>query len=254
MGGTLVVNDNPEGGSIFSFTIPLPETSLTSTVVKNDKKIATLRQGLASPRVLVVEDDINSRELLIAMLKNAGIDTRGAENGKIALDIYAQWRPQFIWMDMRMPVMDGYEATRRIRTFRDDNVVIVALTASAFTEDRQLILEAGCDDILTKPFQTEKIFELMQHFLQIEFDYEESAIVVAEKSHQCLDLSILSHAQLQQLHDYAVELEYEDVQHLIEVIQSQHPDTAKELEQLLDNFRFDQIIALCESQLDTSTP
>lgn len=254
MGGTLVVNDNPEGGSIFSFTIPLPASSLNATEVKSGNKIAFLKQGMTSPRVLVVEDDTNSRELLIAMLKDAGIDTRGAENGKIALDIYAQWRPQFIWMDMRMPVMDGYEATRRIRAFRDNNVFIVALTASAFTEDRKMILEAGCDEILTKPFQTEKIFELMQHFLPIEFDYDQATVTVAEEFYQHIDLSELSHAQLQQLHDYAIELEYEDVQYFIESIQSQHSDTARELKQLLDNFRFDQIIALCEFQLDASTP
>lgn len=254
MGGRLVVNDNPGGGSVFSFTIPLPASSLTPTAVKNGKKIAALKQGVTSPRVLVVEDDTSSRELLIAVLKNAGIDTRGAENGKIALDIYAQWRPQFIWMDMRMPVMDGYEATRQIRAFGDDNLFIVALTASAFMEDRQMILEAGCDDILTKPFQTEKIFELMQRFLQIEFDYEQSAVAVAEESHQGLDLSTLSHEQLQQLRDCGINLAHEDMQCFIDSIQKQHSNTARELKQLLDNFRFDQIIAVCESQLDASTP
>jgi CheY-like chemotaxis protein len=150
-----------------------------------------------------------------------------------------------------MPVMDGYEATRQIRAFRDDNIFIVALTASAFMEDRKMILEAGCDEILTKPFQAEKVFELMQHFLPIEFDYNQEQLVMTEQtlaeSHHGLDLSILNKTQLQQLHDYALSLEYEDMQCFIDSIQKQHPDAARELKYLLDNFRFDQILAVCES-------
>jgi CheY-like chemotaxis protein len=83
-------------------------------------------------------------------------------NGEEAIALFEQWQPHFIWMDMRMPVMDGYEATRKIRALPcGEAVKIVALTASAFKEQRKSILQAGCDDVVLKPFQAHELFDAM---------------------------------------------------------------------------------------------
>ena len=82
------------------------------------------------------------------------VQTREAENGVEAIAIWEEWQPHLIWMDMRMPVMDGYEATRQIKShLKGQATVIIALTASALEEEKTIILSSGCDDFVRKPFQ-----------------------------------------------------------------------------------------------------
>ena len=98
-----------------------------------------------------------------------------AEDGKEAIAVFEDWRPHLIWMDMRMPVMDGYEATRRIRALPGgDAVKIAAVTASVFEEQREEILASGCDDLVRKPFREHKIFEAMARLLDVEYIYEQA--------------------------------------------------------------------------------
>ncbi|NJO47843.1 MAG: response regulator [Oscillatoriales cyanobacterium RM2_1_1] len=90
------------------------------------------------------------------------------------MDVWQQWQPHLIWMDMRMPVMDGYEATRMIRASpQGKSTVIIALTASAFEQDRGAVLAAGCNDFVRKPFRESIIFEKMAQYLGIRYRYAE---------------------------------------------------------------------------------
>ncbi len=76
--------------------------------------------------------------------------------------MWERWKPHLIWMDMRMPVMDGYEATRRIKAAPSGQAtVIIALTASAFEEDREQIMLEGCDDFVRKPFRKDEIYDML---------------------------------------------------------------------------------------------
>jgi CheY-like chemotaxis protein len=91
-------------------------------------------------------------------------------DGKLAVAEYAQWKPHCICMDMRMPIMDGYEATRRIRRLPGGDVVkIVALTAAAFEDDRAAILEAGCDAVVRKPLQASTLFTVIGDLLGLKY-------------------------------------------------------------------------------------
>ena len=102
--------------------------------------------------------------------------------------MWERWEPHLIWMDMRMPVMDGYEATRRIKaTTRGQATVIIALTATAFEEDREQILLEGCDDFVRKPFRKDEIYDMLAKHLGVRFLYEEepAARVPAGPSRRC---------------------------------------------------------------------
>ena len=101
-------------------------------------------------------------------------ELKEAENGREAFDIWEAWEPNLIWMDMRMPVMDGYKATERIKsTVKGQATAVIALTASAFEEEKIIVLSAGCDDFLRKPFREIEIFDMLHKHLGLQFIYEE---------------------------------------------------------------------------------
>ena len=88
------------------------------------------------------------------LMADIGLNARLAENGEQCVELFQEWHPQLIWMDRRMPVMDGIEATRRIRQLPGGkDVKIVAVTASAFKEQRRKLLDAGMDDFVRKPYR-----------------------------------------------------------------------------------------------------
>ena len=127
-------------------------------------------------RLLVAEDDETNRRLLVRLLRPLGFEVQEVVNGQEAIEVWQCWEPHLIWMDMRMPVMDGYEATRRIKAAPGGkDTVIIALTASAFEEDREKILAAGCDDFMRKPFREEEMFDLLAKHLGVRYVYEEVA-------------------------------------------------------------------------------
>jgi CheY-like chemotaxis protein len=123
----------------------------------------------------VAEDRKANREVLVELLTSlgeppAGFEVRAVVNGEEAIEVWESWEPHLIWMDMRMPVMDGHEATRRIKaTEKGQDTVIVALTASAFEEDRVTALEHGCDDFVRKPFRETEIFGKLAEHLGVRF-------------------------------------------------------------------------------------
>jgi CheY-like chemotaxis protein len=132
-----------------------------------------------------VDDQTENRILLVTSLALLGFEVREANDGEEALEIWTSWKPNLIWMDMRMPKVDGYEATRTIRqaeNSRNSDVgpsvpaghcIIIALTASAFDHDQAAILAAGCDDFVFKPFRETTILEKLTQHLRVQFRYEE---------------------------------------------------------------------------------
>ncbi|MDT9298480.1 MAG: response regulator, partial [Arthrospira platensis PCC 7345] len=117
-------------------------------------------------RILVVEDRESNRLLLVELLSVLGFSVRAANNGSEAIAIWQEWNPDLILMDMRMPVVNGYEATRQIRSQPGGrDTVIIALTASAFEEQRQDIMKVGCNDLLRKPFQRGELLSKLSQYL-----------------------------------------------------------------------------------------
>jgi CheY-like chemotaxis protein len=127
-------------------------------------------------RILIVEDSRVNRLLLVKLLQPLGFEVREVVDGQEAVAVWQSWQPHLILMDIQMPVMDGYEATQIIKQMPNgQETVIIALTASAFDEQREAILKAGCDDFIRKPFQEEILFAKIAEHLGVRYIYSEDS-------------------------------------------------------------------------------
>jgi two-component system sensor histidine kinase/response regulator len=173
MGGDIVVRSELDRGSTFVVELPLP---IADGVVVGAKprRVVGLSPGQTTWRLLVVDDTPENRALLTSLLATVGFEVREATNGLEAVELWRSWRPHLIWMDMRMPVMDGYAAVQRIRELAaGEPCRIIALTASAFHHDRERILSERCDDFVPKPFRETTIFEKLTEHLGVQFEYDD---------------------------------------------------------------------------------
>ncbi len=198
MDGTLTVRSVLGKGSVFRFELPIEvladQDGLATAPVP--RRVVGLTPGQPERRVLIVEDHPDNRLLLARLLQSAGFSVREACDGEDGLRQFQDWRPHLIWMDRRMPKMDGLEATRRIRALPNGrDVVIVALTASAFLEQERELTDAGCDDCLRKPYRPDEIFETMGRLLGVTYRYVDEPLVSASDSGE------LDHAALERLPD-----------------------------------------------------
>ena len=162
--------ESPYQGTTFAFEIPV---SLGEKIgEKKEDSLNSNRVNVATNppskyRILVAEDVAVNRKLLLKMMEPLGLEVREAKNGQEAVDIWLDWQPHLIWMDMQMPVMDGYEATKKIKQSpQGQGTVIIALTASTWEEKREGILAAGCDDFLSKPFEEKVLMDKISHHLR----------------------------------------------------------------------------------------
>lgn len=171
MGGKLSVSSELDQGSTFSFALPLAATELRPSATPG-LWVTGLRPGQKAPRVLVAEDHPDNRQVIHQLLEKIGCELCMAGNGREAVEIFLTCHPQLILMDMRMPEMDGYQATRQIRALPGgDKLPIIALTASVFEDDKRHLLEAGCNDILNKPIEAEALFHLIGRLFNLKFTY-----------------------------------------------------------------------------------
>ncbi|MDX9971589.1 MAG: ATP-binding protein, partial [FCB group bacterium] len=182
MGGQLGVTSEPGAGSVFHFEIPVAVLPAEETLAEPHRGRAIgLEEGQPRYRLLIAEDQPDNRLLLYKLLEPLGFDLREATNGQEALEIFEQWHPDLIWMDVRMPVMDGSEATRRIKlTEAGARTKIIALTAHALEEERREILASGCDDFVRKPYRDSEIFDALANHLGIRFQYAVESPATAE--------------------------------------------------------------------------
>lgn len=173
MGGEITVNSTLGVGSIFRFDIICQPAFTSGLNLNNASRIIGIAPNQPKYRILVVEDQEDNRELLENLLKSVGFELRSAENGAVALQIWHEWQPHLIWMDMRMPVMDGYEATKKIRSsFDGDKTIIIALTANVLEQQRSAIFATGCNDIVGKPFEQEIIYKKISQYLGVRYLYD----------------------------------------------------------------------------------
>ncbi len=255
MGGELQVASAAGRGSIFSFAIPVRlAPSISSPLRLSTRRVVGLEAGQPVYRILIVDDKAESRSLLTSILRTIGFDVYEAVNGREAVDIWSDREPHLVFMDMRMPLMDGYEATRHIKaTTRGQATVVIALTASAFEEDRVDILMAGADDFIRKPFRLAELYDALMKHLRVRFVYEEQA-APADQARLPATAPVLTREAIMglpaewvgQLYYAATLGDSRQLVHLIEQIRTQHPALAEDLLQLVADFRFDTITAVTE--------
>ncbi|MEO1401304.1 MAG: ATP-binding protein [Cyanobacteria bacterium J06635_1] len=260
MGGDITVQNRPPHGATFVFDIlakPTLAVALPQTVPS--QRVTGLAPNQPDFRILVVEDADDSRRLLVELLSSVGFSIREAANGQAAVDLWQTWQPHLIWMDMRMPVMDGYEATRQIRaahpppTTHHPSPIIIALTASAFEEERTAVLASGCNDFVRKPFQEQTIFAAMAHHLGVQYTYagelSDASAKREETGLRAEDLAKMPQPWICRLHRAAVQVDAEHIKQLIQQMPPQHAVISTQLLTLTENFEFDTIITLTEEIL-----
>ncbi len=254
MGGELTVSSTLNQGSIFSFDLPIAVAQATEIQTASPiSRIIGLAPDQPVPRILVVEDRWTNRQLLIKLLKSAGFSVREAENGQEAVEIWQSWKPHLIWMDIKMPVMDGYEATKQIKALLNgEKTVIIALTASVFEDNRSAILSAGCDDFLRKPFQEEVFWSKMAEHLGVRYIYEEPVDLNREGQPISGEnfnnppvseyLSQMPHEWITQLEQAAIKGFDDRIFQLVEQIPQDYTPLADALKNWAGNFDFDSVI------------
>lgn len=173
MGGTLHVTSQVGEGTCFGFAIPVQIANAAIEPAVLPRQAIAIAPNQPPYRLLIADDRQSNRLLLRQLLRDLGFEVKTADNGQVAVDICANWQPHLIWMDLRMPGLDGYAATRQIKAQRRGQApVIIALTASVFESEKSLVLDAGCDDFVRKPFQKSEIVEKLEHYLGVKFVYE----------------------------------------------------------------------------------
>ncbi len=257
MKGNIYVDSEQGQGSTFCVELPVTVSHEQHTLTSSShQKIVGIRNRPNPLKVLIVEDQKDSARLLERILQAIGIETKIAENGQIAITLFEQWQPQFIWMDRRMPIMDGPTATAKIRRLAGgEQVKIVALTASALQDEAANIMQYGFDKFLAKPYKMETIYDTMAELLELDYEYERDQ--EATKSHAAtndLSKTVITPASLQalslsvrkQLYDAALELDSEKVLHVANTIEAEDKELANHIIFYSEQFKFEELLNLLE--------
>jgi signal transduction histidine kinase/CheY-like chemotaxis protein len=246
LGGNLEVKSILGRGSTFSFAIPTRlMRSPTIYPLANSRHLPKIPPHSPNYRILVVDDVLENRQLMWQIIAPVGFDVRTANNGKEAIELWEEWQPHLIWMDMKMPVVNGYEATQQIRKKdRGRETIIIALTANAFEEQRANIFAIGCDDLVCKPFQESVIWEKMAQYLGIEYLYEDFSSIAPQEVFKPEDLQVMSIEWVKELQKAAIEVDGSALDRLIEQIPVDRHNLVRGLRQLMQNYDFDRILDL----------
>jgi len=175
MGGDITVRSRVGAGSVFRLGVPVvPVTASELPARSPRRRVVGLEPGEARRRILVADDVAENRQILRLMLERVGFEVRTVVDGAKALEEFHSWRPDLVFLDLRMPGMDGLEAMRAIRSVETGaRVPLVAVTASAFVEDRIDVQGAGGDAFVSKPFREGELFETVGRCLGTRYVYED---------------------------------------------------------------------------------
>lgn len=197
MDGDVSLQSELGEGTTFCVELPLEvvaEEAVTREGSEIHKNVVGLAPDQNSYRILVAEDQQDNQLLLVKLMADINMEVKTANNGKECIEIFKEWKPDLIWMDRLMPVMDGAEATNYIRELPDgDDVKIVIVTASVFKEQEEYILGADIDGFVHKPYHINEIYDCMAQLLDVKFIYSEPTVEQAEPILDAHRISQLPH-------------------------------------------------------------
>jgi len=249
MGGALELESELGRGSIFRVWLPAGVAAAEDarTHAETARRVIGLAPGQRRWRILVVDDNADDRAVLKALLEDASFLVLEAANGQEGVEAFTRHAPDLVWMDMRMAVMDGYEAVRQIRQLpRGDRTAVIAMTASAFREQAADILAAGCDDVVVKPASEPSIFEAMQRFLPLKYQYAQDPERARPGGLDELSRQIgaLPDTVRHGLRAAAGTLRHKELDAALDAVRALDPDLAGRLAELGQELRFDRILEL----------
>ncbi|MBX9254649.1 PAS domain S-box protein [Desmonostoc muscorum CCALA 125] len=290
MGGDISVTSTVGEGSRFAFDIQISLAAASEVHIKQmRRRISSLAPAQNECRILVVDDVKDSRLVLIKILTSIGFVVEEAANGQEAIALWQQWQPHLILMDMRMPIMNGYEATKEIKArehrqisvdehlcrekiaiqnlscagtapkvrskIKNRKTIIIALTAHAFEEQREAMIEAGCDDFINKPFREEELLEKLRKYLGVQYIYQEEIYQTQNRNQEGAEsmlmltdlaplISAMSPEWVKQVYKAAAQCSDDLILELIEQIPFENAALRNCLTDLAQNFQFEKIMEL----------
>jgi PAS domain S-box-containing protein len=255
MGGDITVSSELGRGSIFKFAILVSFVDSSAIQIKQPaRRVVALEPNQPRYRILIVDDRWENRQLLLKLLHPLGFELQEASNGIEAFQAWERWHPHLIWMDMRMPVMDGYEATQRIKTTtKGQATAVIALTASTLEEERAIILSAGCDDFVRKPFREADILDTIHKHLGVRYIYDEPTSFLPVDNPTIITPSAFAELPtelLTNLKQAAIRIDMDRIDKLIDEIRSLNTALAERLATLADDFKYDEILDLIQQASD----
>ncbi|MEZ2234020.1 ATP-binding protein [Microcoleus sp.] len=257
MGGDITVSSKVGVGTIFKFDITTQVVDTADDEAEqNKRRVIALEPNQPRYRILIVDDKPLNRQLLVQLLNPLGFELKEATNGQEAVDIWHEWDPHLIWMDMRMPVMDGYAATQKIKsTTKGQATAIIALTASVLEEERAVVVSAGCDDFMRKPFREQEIFAVMNKHIGVRYIYEESIDKAAQTLSKTDIKDVLEPEALAtlppdlraKLASAAKSLDIGEVDHLIQEVKAINASIGNAFLVLANEFEYGKIASYIEA-------
>ncbi|MDF5736306.1 MULTISPECIES: PAS domain S-box protein [unclassified Nostoc] len=277
MGGNISVSSTIREGSKFSFDIQIGLAAASEIQIKQTRhQVMSLAPAQSEYRILVVDDSTDSRLVLVKILTSIGFVVQEATNGTEAIALWQKWQPHLILMDMRMPIMDGYEATKIIKAREETSIlnlsytstapkvlpqipnrktIIIALTANAFEEQREAMIKAGCDDYINKPFREELLLEKLSEYLGVQYIYQEESYQIADARQQEIEsmltltdlvtlLSEMSPEWVKQVYTAAAQCSDDLILELIEQIPSENTVLRNFIKNFAHDFQFEKIMEL----------
>lgn len=251
LGGEIDASSVVGKGSLFTFSIRVRYGDVDqSTSDKINQRVLAVSEGQEEIRVMVVDDRDTNRDLLTQLLREVGFVVREAVDGQKALELFEIWEPQVVLMDMVMPVMDGYESTRRIRALPNGGeTAIIAITASVLSEDRQRVLEAGANAFIRKPYREDELFSAIGKYAGISYQYEQQSLSV--ESINELEAQAFEKVPLdlrRQLEHAAIALDIDLLMLLTEEVACIDADLAKTLSQMIKSLDLEPLAILLSDE------
>ncbi|WP_445370461.1 ATP-binding protein [Methylomonas sp. HW2-6] len=246
MGGQLTLESSVGKGSLFRIDLPLPELAepeVRASAADSLGEVTGLAPGQPQYRILIVEDQLENQLLLGRLMTDIGMQIQVAKDGAQGVAVFESWQPHLIWMDRRMPHMDGMQATQAIRQLPGgDRVKIVAVTASAFMEQREEMLQAGMDDFIRKPYRAEEIYACLAKHLGVEFVYRTETAAAQDASLDPAMIAALPEPLRKDLKTALESLEQARIAEVLERIGGVDRPLQKTLALLVDNFDYPAIL------------
>ncbi|MEA5535400.1 CHASE domain-containing protein [Crocosphaera sp. XPORK-15E] len=259
MGGKIYLNSQVNQGTIIQFYLPviLPEEQDMPPITAT-RQVVRLAPNQANYRILIVDDQKENRQLLMKFLEPIGFEVQEASNGQEALDIWFNWRPNLIFMDTRMPVMDGYQTIQQIKDLTQKNqTIIIAISSGTLENDQINRLASVCDDILYKPFEIERLLNKIKLHLGVKYDYENEEMETKNEDNLSISLtpSSLGMMPLDWINqvDWAASAgDSKSLYQLIQQIPHQQITVAIGMTELVNYFNFRQIRELTQPLINES--
>jgi len=250
LGGNISIDSKDQFGTLFRFSISYEEENQSlPTFDSHGSRILSVDKNWQHIQILVVEDKWENRLLLKSLLLQVGFKVLEASNGQKAIEQFLRYRPALIFMDIRMPLMSGIEATQKIRKLpQGKQVRIIAITAHAFVEFREDILAVGCDDLIRKPYRKSEIYESIKKHVGVTFVTNRKLYVEDSDSDTDTilkpdDLAVLPENITHRLKKAAIDLDVSEFESIVEEVRSAYPKIADVLHSLSLQFRYDQVLA-----------